>query len=382
LANLKIAHIIPSLKIGGAERLALDICSELNKNKSLEIILISLSEVNDFKSESYEIEIKYIPSKVTLSITGKTNVEITKLNTFINDFKPDIIHTHLFEAELISRWDINKKVNYFTHCHDNMSQLSGLKTYKSIKKNITDLYEKNNIIQRYLNCENKFIAISKDTKQYFTNVLPKKLSQNIHLLPNAINYKKFQKNNVKKSNTLRLINVGSFAAKKNQTFLIDILLELKIRGIKCELLLIGEGIEQQKVKEKAFTNGLKNEIHFLGNINDVEKELWKSHFYIHSAYYEPFGLVLLEAMAAGLPVISLDGKGNRDFIKNSVNGYILEEEDPKLFSDIIIKLVKNKKLYNRILEKGKETAQKYDIKNYSTKLINIYKESMSSANLL
>ena len=40
----------------------------------------------------------------------------------------------------------------------------------------------------------------------------------------------------------------------------------------------------------------------------------------------PFGLVLLEAMAAGLPVVSLDGKGNSDFIKNGINGYILEKK--------------------------------------------------------
>ena len=379
---MKIIHIIPSLKTGGAERLVLDICSQLKKDKSIKIILVSLSEINDFKNESYDIEIKYIPSKVTLSITGKTHVEITKLTTFISDFNPDIIHTHLFEAELISRWNINKKINYFTHCHDNMSQLSGLTKHKSIKKNITDLYEKNMIIKRYLTCENQFIVISKNTKQYFKSVLPKKLTQNIHLLSNAIDYKKFQNNNIKKPTKLRLINVGSFVAKKNQTFLIDILLELKKRDIQCELFLLGEGEELQKVKDKAFVNGLKNEIHFLGNVNNVEEELWKSHLYIHSAYYEPFGLVLLEAMAAGLPVVSLDGKGNRDFIKNGINGYILENEDPKLFSDIIMNLVHNKELYGEIAEKGKVTAQQYDIKSYTTKLIDIYKESMSSANRL
>jgi glycosyltransferase involved in cell wall biosynthesis len=377
---LKIIHIIPSLKTGGAERLALDICIELNNHKSIEVILIVLSEINDFKNESNGIEIKYIPSKVSLSISGKTNVEITKLTSFINDFKPDIIHTHLFEAEIISRWYINEKATYFSHCHDNMIQLSGLSANKSIKKNITDIYEKNIIIKRYLSCENQFIAISNHTKIYFTNVLPKKLTQNIHLLPNSIDYKKFQNNNVKKSPKLRLINVGSFAPKKNQTFLIDILLELKRRGVQCELFLLGEGEQWQKVKEKALINGLKNEIHFLGNVNDVEEQLWKSHLYIHSAYYEPFGLVLLEAMAAGLPVVSLDGKGNRDFIENGINGYILENQDSKLFSDIIMNLVHNKELYGEIAEKGKVTAQRYDIKNYTTKLIDIYNESMSSTN--
>ncbi len=380
MANLKVIHIIPSLKIGGAERLAIEICSELNKNKSLKIVLISLSEVNDFINERYDIEIKYIPSKISLSITGKTNVEISILTKFINDFKPDIIHTHLFEAELISRWNINDKATYFTHCHDNMKQLSGLTRHKSIKKNITDLYEKNSIVKKYLTCENNFIAVSEDTKQYFSDVLPKKLAKNIHLLSNAINYKKFQRNNIKKANTLRLINIGSFAANKNQTFLIDVILELKKEDFLCELYLLGEGEEQQKVKNKAIINGLKNDIKFLGNVNDVEEQLWKSHLYLHTSKSESFGLTMLEAMASGVPVISLDAKGNRDYIKDGINGYIIKEEDPKLFSHKIINIIKDEKLYKKLSDNGQETAKRYDIKNYTKKLMKLYKESISSTN--
>ena len=377
---MRIIHIIPSLKTGGAERLVLEICSQLKKNKSIEIILVSLSKINDFEDENYDIEIKYIPSKVTLSITGKTHVEITKLTTFISDFNPDIIHTHLFEAELISRWNINEKVNYFTHCHDNMSQLSGLTTHKSIKKNITDFYEKNIIVKRYLTCKNQFIVISKNTKEYFINILPKKLAQNIHLLSNAINYKKFQNNSVKKATTLRLINVGSFAPKKNQTFLIDIIVELKTRGIKCELYLLGEGQEYENVKEKALLHDLNNEIHFLGNINNVEEHLWKSHLYIHSAYYEPFGLVLLEAMAAGLPVVTLDGKGNRDLIEEGKNGHLIYEQDPNQFANKIIALFENKEKYSEMSNYCKEYAKQYDIKEYADKLLTLYKDSISTTN--
>lgn len=378
---MKIIHIIPSLKTGGAERLALDICTEFNNNKSIEVILVVLSEINDFKNESNGIEIKYIPSKVSLSISGKTNVEITKLTSFINDFKPDIIHTHLFEAEIISRWYINEKAIYFSHCHDNMIQLSGLSANKSIKKNITDIYEKNIIIKRYLSCENQFIAISNHTKIYFTNVLPKKLTQNIHLLSNGIDYKKFYaKDNVKKSNILRLINVGSFAPKKNQTFLVDILLEIKARGIKCELYLLGEGEQYQKVQEKALLHDLNNDIHFLGNVNNVEEHLWNSHLYIHSAYYEPFGLVLLEAMAAGLPVITLDGKGNRDLIEEGKNGYLIYDQDPGQFAGKIIALFENTDKYNELSNYCKEYAKQYDIKEYANKLLTLYKDSMSSTN--
>ena len=373
--KLKIIHIIPSIKIGGAEILVIDICVEISKRKNYEVKLITFS--NEYGLNEISQSFHYhIPSYYHPSISAKSEINTCELQDFINDFNPDIIHSHLWESEILLTQLKIKKAVRFSHFHDNMYQLRRT-LFPTGKKDLTDLFEKNKILKSKLS---NFICISKDTLLYAKKVLPKKLTQNIHLLSNAIDYKKFQNNNIKKPTKLRLINVGSFVAKKNQTFLIDILLELKKRDIQCELFLLGEGEELQKVKDKAFVNGLKNEIHFLGNVNNVEEELWKSHLYIHSAYYEPFGLVLLEAMAAGLPVVSLDGKGNRDFIKNGINGYILENEDPKLFSDIIMNLVQNKELYGEIAEKGKVTAQKYDIKNYTTKLINIYKDSMSSKN--
>ena len=63
--------------------------------------------------------------------------------------------------------------------------------------------------------------------------------------------------------------------------------------------------------------------------------------FIHPATYEPFGLVIIEAMAAGLPVISLDGKGNRDIIKHKVNGYIFQNQNAVKFGEALIKLKEN-----------------------------------------
>ena len=102
--------------------------------------------------------------------------------------------------------------------------------------------------------------------------------------------------------------------------------------------------------------------------------------YLHTANYEPFGLVILEAMAAGLPVISLDGKGNRDIITNEVNGYILSNPSPSDFVIKIQKVFSNKEQYDMFSENGKETAKKHDIKNYAHKLLNIYNESISLMN--
>ena len=71
-----------------------------------------------------------------------------------------------------------------------------------------------------------------------------------------------------------------------------------------------------------------------GNVSNVAQYLWKGEVYIHSAKYEPFGLVLVEAMAAGLPVIALDAGGNRDIVEDGVNGYLLPKDtNPKVFAE-------------------------------------------------
>ena len=84
--------------------------------------------------------------------------------------------------------------------------------------------------------------------------------------------------------------------------------------------------------------GVKNYINFHGNVKNVKEHLSESNIYLHTATYEPFGLVILEAMAAGLPVITLNGKGNKDFIEQGVNGFIHANQDVELFANNIIEL--------------------------------------------
>jgi glycosyltransferase involved in cell wall biosynthesis len=103
-------------------------------------------------------------------------------------------------------------------------------------------------------------------------------------------------------------------------------------------------------------------------VENVEQYLWQSDVYVHTATYEPLGLVLLEAMAAGFPVISLDGGGNRDLMINGKNGFLIEKQDPKEFADRILEVYQN----NEISNFNAEFAKQFDIKTYCDKLLEIY----------
>jgi glycosyltransferase involved in cell wall biosynthesis len=377
MEKINILHIIPNLKSGGAERLTIDICYELAKSSSINVKLVLLSDEIDYIVPN-EIDIQILKNKCNLSIFKKNKFNHNEFESILKEFKPDIIHTHLFEAEIIGRYIINEKSKYITHVHDNIKQYK--KRYNLLKKkNITTLFEKKWIFNRYKKINNNFITISKDSEAHCYKFLPKKLKKNIILLPNAINFEKFNflRTSNQKNEKLNIISVGSLVHKKNHVFLLEIATELINNNINFQINIFGDGPLKEFINNQIKQKGLSNHVFLKGKSSSIENEFKQNNYYIHPAKSEPFGLVLLEAMASGLPVLSLDGKGNRDIIKNEINGYIFKEENAKKFADTIIYLEKNNSNKTELIENGYITAKKYDIKNYTDKLISFYKDLLS-----
>lgn len=375
---LKVLHIIPSLLKGGAERIVLDMCNELQKNKELLVKIVCFSEQNEYKFLCDDLDIQVCKSIIIPSITGKHLVQIDNLLTLIKNFKPDIIHSHLFEAEIKSRWFIFPEVKYITHCHDNMKQFEVF-NYKTLtdKSLLTNYYEKRIVIKRYLKCNNYFIAISKDTEDFFLKALPYSLKKNVLLLHNAIDIERFievfQINYVNKKK-YTLVTAGRLVERKNQIFLIDVIRILKEKNYNIHLDILGDGSSRNIIQDRIRNLALENEITLHGNVNNIEDFFKDSFLYLHSAIYEPFGLVLLESMATGLPVICLDGKGNKDIIVEDNNGYLISKSDPNLFADKIIYLIENQEQYQKMRIFANNFAKGYNIKNYVNELIGIYQK--------
>lgn len=348
----------------------MDICNQLSQISQVEVKLVIFRDEVKYDITDYPFEIKVIPSKISLSLIRKAKFEVSELEKFISNYQPNIIHSHLFEAELISRTVTYPHAKWFSHCHDNMLQLRhfNLSTlfYKS---RLTNYYEKWYLFKRYkINNGTKFIAISNHTSEYFKKV---QSLYNVTLLHNAINVDKFKRpSELTKSNSeeIRIVNIGSFVKKKNQAFLIDIILALNKRRIRTKTYFLGDGPTRNEVEEKAKTLGVSDQCFFEGNVNQVEQYLWDADIYVHTARYEPLGLVLLEAMAAGLPVVSLDGGGNKDLIINGKNGYLVEQEDAQTFVNKIKLAINNSNISDYCLQFSKE----YDIKRYINKLLKLY----------
>lgn len=381
---MKILFIVQSLGKGGAERLVLDLARAIPKlNPEFQVRIVSLSQRNDYKELSEGLDIVNCDSQIKLSISGKSNIEISDFERIVSDFQPDIIHSHTYKAELVSRENPRMGAAYFTHVHADFPEFEtfSIKTLFS-KKLLANYYERRRIFKKYRAVNNQFITISKAIDDHLKKQLPKSGYSSVHLIPNGIDIQKFkaEPRELDLKEKIRFVSVGRLFPVKNHDYMIRAMAIFKDQHpeLDWELNILGEGSERPYLEALIKKLDLENHIFLQGLIHNVEDWLKTSHVYLHTANYEPFGLVLCEAMAAGLPIISLDAGGNRDIIENGENGYVLDAKTAhESFSKSVFELINDKGLYSRMARKAFESANRFGIEDCAKKLVELYKLRIS-----
>ena len=375
----KIVHIIPTLGGGGAEILLGQIAIEQAK-KGNEVHIILLEDLH-FTYINYPlkielenlVELHFIKEQINFSLKKRKFICKTQnLKSLLNVINPNIIHSHLYLSEIFTHLHHFKNVKYISHLHDNMHQFSFSKKRK-LRLNITDFLEVNWLKKQYKKSNTKFIAISEDTENYFKYKLPSKIRKNICVLPNAINTKAYKPEFIEKINEFKLISVGNLVPKKNHEMLIDVLFYLKNNSpLNYHLDILGFGPLHDELQAKIDDLKLNENITLRGNVGNVAEFLTNSDIYIHTAKYEPFGMVFLEAMASGLPIVSTNGQGNANLILNNFNGFLLDDFNIEKFARKTDEICQNQSLRKKLGDNSLEFSSKFTIEQYVEKLDEIY----------
>ncbi|GAB4432838.1 MAG: hypothetical protein OHK0040_03020 [bacterium] len=146
-------------------------------------------------------------------------------------------------------------------------------------------------------------------------------------------------------------------------------------GIKIRLLVAGRDKNELQIKARLKEMGCDDVVHFYGYMppQNIPSFLMSSHLFAMPSYVEAFGLVYLEAMACGVPVVGTINGGTKELIKDGENGFLC---DPLRTDDIADKIRKllNPATRKRIIEKGYETVDKYPIDNSISGTIKIYEK--------
>ena len=196
------------------------------------------------------------------------------------------------------------------------------------------------------------VLVSNDLKKYYMN----KVSCKTKFIPNTI------ENVPAKLNNKKLISVGRLSKEKGYLDLLKMFNVLNGYDEEYTLDIIGDGYEKNELKEYIKQNHLSNKVHLHGfqKREYIDKLLSESTLYLMGSYTESFGIVLIEAMAYGLPCIAFSSaEGAREIIVNGKNGYLVENRNRVIMAKKIESLIKNKTKLKELSKNAKETAKLY-----------------------
>ncbi len=145
--------------------------------------------------------------------------------------------------------------------------------------------------------------------------------------------------------------VARFNPQKNQNLLLHALSEVKL---PFKLILVGDGPNLSQAQETARKLGLAERVEFLGSRQDVDKILSQVHISVLSTHWESFGLVSVEAMRSGLPVVSSDVGGVREVVVEGETGFLVPLDDVKAMRERLTQLIADAELRVRMGQAGRQ----------------------------
>lgn len=304
----------------------------------------------------------------------------------IDKYKPDIIH-------------LNPSLKWFAILRDfsflKMSKRKGIPTLFFIhgwSKSLFKLFKKYKILTNWfvknLNKADAIVVLASEFKQDLVDMgLDEKKIFVLTTMVKTADFIPFKKNF---NPPYRVLFCSNMIKEKGPYELLEAAKSIIKKYPSTRFIFMGKGKELENLKEHSRKFDIENNVKFKGFLTGNKKiEVYKkSHLFVFPSYREGFPTVVLEAMAAGLPVITTPVGGLKDEIKDGKNGFFIESMPPKPkdISEKIIMLIENPKLMKMMSKNNlKEARDKYDVKVVCNNIREIYEEiiktNMNHSNL-
>ena len=354
--KLKLMQITHDLAIGGLQRVVVNICKNIDREK-FDISVLCLRDLGEFvpEVESMGIKVYFLPQK-----NGTDYLSFLKVAKILRREKPDVIHTHNTQPF------VDGTIG---------ALMSGVKTiiHTDHARNFPDK-------RRYMYGEwlmshfaYKVVGVSEHTSKNLIKY--EKISRKkILIIPNGIDGNRFSININKQAKRKELGVHGSgpiiglgvrLTEGKGINYLLQAMPDIIKKFTDITLVIAGDGPAADKLKKQTVELGITRNVLFLGPRLDIPELLKVFDIYVLPSLSEGLPMVLLEAMAAGCPIVATNVGGIPTLIKHGDNGSMVEPKNPEALASEIIKLLSSQELRSQYSKKALETFQE----NYSADIM-------------
>lgn len=169
-----------------------------------------------------------------------------------------------------------------------------------------------------------------------------------------------------------MVTIGRLVARKAATQLVDVLARSAIAN--AHLLVIGDGPDAAAIRQRAAELGVAARVHLPGQVTDADKyaALAVADAFVSTSQHEGFGLVFLEAMACGLPIVCYDRGGQTDFLASGETGFVVKLNDTAAFTEAVRAIHTDISLRLRLGQRNRQLVDNYFIDSCATRYEQVF----------
>ena len=350
MGRIRVCQLITELRPFGAERGVYELARRLDRAKfDVQVIGLRGGEVADWLAAAG------VPASA-LGLRGKWDLgKLAKLAALLRQWRPDILHTHLFHADLAGRAaGYLAGVKHLLHTV-HVAEARFLPWRFAMARLLSE------------SCE-RIICVSPSVLDHHARRSGLPLSK-YRLIPNGIDIDAYVRDRRRRSqcraqwgvaqDQVVAAFVGRLDVQKGIDTLLEAIGRLRPARASIRFVLAGEGPLRARVA--AFVGRHENQgfVRHLGFVHDVRAVLSAADMLVMPSRWEGFGLAAVEAMAAGLPVIASDVAGLREVVVDKKTGLLIPRENAAILADSILALANDAGLRTRLGESGLRRAREH-----------------------
>lgn len=365
IKNEKVSILSLHLGYGGIEQANINLANILCKKYEVE--LVSLYKTVDIIPYKLDLKVKLIylselkPNKKELMEAYRNKKVIKFLLEGFKSIKILFCKKYLVAKYIVncdskyiisSRIEFTKQLNYYgnkeaikvaqEHCHHNNNK----KYIMKLKKALLNI--------DYL------LPVSKELADYYAEKFKDINTLKVLYIRHALYY---YPKNVSKNDNKIILSIGRLSANKGFDDLIEVFKEINKADKEITFVIVGSGEEENKLKQQISKNRLTKKVIFTGflNKNKLHEYYSRASIFLLGSRSEAFGLVLIEAMAFGIPCLAFDSAQGAKEIINCKNGVLIEKRNIKKMAEEAILLLNNKEKYKLMSENARKKSAEYQI---------------------